>query len=72
VTPGNLPGGDLIASGLTDLEHGRETIPALLVSIGAPRLERLGLAVPAAIPEPEHRLYAMLAPRRSPFSAFTL
>ncbi len=65
--PTDLPGGDLIASGLDDLRCGLETIPALLVSIGAPRLGRLGLAVPA-IPEPEHRLYAVLA-REDPASA---
>lgn len=45
-----------------------ESIPALLVSIGAPRLRRLGLRVPRAIPEPEHRLYELLA-RQDPDSA---
>jgi hypothetical protein len=34
-----LPGADLIESGLNDLREGRETIAALLVAIGAPRLE---------------------------------
>ncbi len=57
----DLPGGDLIASGLDDLRRGLETVPALLVSIGAPRLRRLGYAVPGTISEPEQRLYAMLA-----------
>jgi hypothetical protein len=33
-----LPGGDLVSEGLDDLAHGRETIAALLVSIGAPLL----------------------------------
>ena len=48
--------------GLADLAQGRETTPALLVSIGAPRLRRLGLLVPeAVIPSPEHRLYERLA-----------
>lgn len=57
-----LPGGDLVQEGLVDLARGAETVPALLVSIGAPRLRRLGLAVPeAAIPSPEHRLYERLA-----------
>ncbi len=56
-----LPGGDLIATGLEDLEQGRETIPSLLVSIGAPRLRRLGYAVPRGLPQPEQRLYALLA-----------
>jgi hypothetical protein len=57
----DLPGGDLIATGLDDLGRGRVTIPALLVSIGAPRLRRLGYAVPEGIPLPEERLYALLA-----------
>ena len=57
----DLPGSDLIASGLDDLRRGLETVPSLLVSIGAPRLRRLGHAVPPGIPEPERRLYALLA-----------
>ena len=59
--PADLPGGDLIAGGLEDLRRGLETIPALLVSIGAPRLRRLGYAIPAAIDDPERRLYTLLA-----------
>ena len=38
-----LPGQDLIEAGLLDLQAGRETIEALLVAIGEPRLRRLGL-----------------------------
>lgn len=57
----HLPGGDLIATGLDDLRRGLETIPALLVSIGAPRLRRLGQAVPPGFSEPEQRLYRLLA-----------
>lgn len=57
-----FPGGDLVQEGLADLTHGVESIPALLVSIGAPRLRRIGLAIPAqVIPTPEHRLYERLA-----------
>jgi hypothetical protein len=55
-----LPGGDLIAAGLSDLEAGRETVPALLVAIGAPRLLQLGVRVPRSPDDPEHRLYALL------------
>ena len=56
------PGGDLVGEGMADLSQGRETIPAMLVSIGAPRLRRLGLAVPeVVISFPEHRLYERLA-----------
>ncbi len=57
----DFPGGDLIVTGLDDLARGHETIPSLLVSIGAPRLLRLGYSIPQGIPQPEHRLYAMLA-----------
>ena len=58
-----FPGGDLVQEGLADLSRGvEETIPALLVLIGAPRLRRIGLSVPeTAIPIPEHRLYEKLA-----------
>ncbi|MGH7629096.1 MAG: hypothetical protein ACREOF_06845 [Gemmatimonadales bacterium] len=61
MTATDLPGGDLIATGLDDLRCGLETIPALLVSIGAPRLRRLGYSFPLTIPDPEQRLYALLA-----------
>lgn len=55
------PGEDLILQGLEDLENGLETVPSLLVSIGAPRLKRTGLALPEnTFPDPEHRLYHLL------------
>lgn len=56
----SLPGSDLIAAGLGDLARGVESIPALLVSIGAPRLRRVGFELPAPIASPEHRLYQRL------------
>jgi hypothetical protein len=57
-----LPGADLIDAGVKDLRAGRETIPALLVAIGAPRLRRAGVEVPETHWEyPEHRLYDLLA-----------
>jgi hypothetical protein len=58
-----LPGGDLLLEGLADLRRGAETVPALLVAIGAPRLRRIGIDLPASHPfsDPEHRLYAQLA-----------
>ncbi len=55
-----LPGGDLIEQGLSDLAAGRESVPALLVSIGAPRLRQVGVEVVAPLPSPEHRLYLRL------------
>jgi len=57
-----LPGGDLIQAGIDDLARGVESIPALLVSIGADRLRRAGLTVPAPeLASPERRLYDRLA-----------
>jgi hypothetical protein len=57
-----FPGGDLVTAGLRDLADGRESVESLLVLIGAPRLRRAGLEVPAtAIERPEHRLYEALA-----------
>jgi hypothetical protein len=63
-----LPGRDLIDEGLSDLADGVETAAALLVSIGAPRLRRLGVPVPDPFPSSEHRLYALLS-RSDPDSA---
>jgi hypothetical protein len=46
-----------------------ESVPALLVAIGAPRLRRLGLTVPETkLADPEHRLYLELS-RSDPDSA---
>ncbi len=57
-----LPGGDLVGIGIDDLARGVESIPALLVSIGAERLRHAGLAVPGPVyPSPERRLYDRLA-----------
>src|SRR5260370_17744565 len=55
-----LPGGDLITAGLADLARGVESGPALLVSIGAPRLEPLGVQVERVLPDAERRLYEQL------------
>jgi hypothetical protein len=55
-----FPGGDLVAEGLRDLQTGVESTASLLVEIGAPRLRRLGIAVPPTRPDAEHRLYAVL------------
>jgi hypothetical protein len=58
----DLPGGDLVRTGREDLARGVESIPALLVSIGAERLRRAGLELPQrALAEPERRLYERLA-----------
>ena len=57
-----LPGEELISQGIEDLRQGRESVPALLVSIGAPRLRLLNLQLPEAVfLSPELRLYKRLA-----------
>ncbi len=57
-----LPGADLVRLGVADLARGVESIPALLVAIGAERLRHAGLELPAILPaSPERRLYDHLA-----------
>ena len=59
----NLPGADLIAAGIEDLESGTLSVHALLVLIGAPRMHSAGLDIPNCphAPDcPEHALYAAL------------
>ncbi len=64
-----LPGHELIQVGIEDLDRGIESVEALLVSVGAPRLRQLGLAVPNQVPaSPEHRLYEFLC-REDPDAA---
>jgi hypothetical protein len=58
-----LPGAELVERGLRDLEQELESPESLLVSIGAPRLRRLGFEVPKPFPQPEHRLYMLLRAR---------
>jgi hypothetical protein len=61
---GGLPGAELVQQGIEDLRSGRESLEALLVSVGAPRLRAIGVEMPAAIAEPEHKLYLTLARER--------
>lgn len=56
-----LPGGEIVAKGLADLAAGVESLEALLVSIGRPRLTMLGIDVPKPLLDAEHRLYEQLA-----------
>ena len=56
-----LPWADLVLSGLDDLARGIVSTASLLVSIGGPRLRRLGYAVPPGVADPEIRLYELLA-----------
>ena len=62
ITP-QLPGADLIETGLADLMAGSVTIESLLVSIAAPGLRDVGLAVDQPIADAELRLYALLSAR---------
>jgi len=55
-----LPGAEWIERGLADLAAGVESVPSLLVSIGAPRLAHLGLSIPGPLPGAEQRLYLLL------------
>ncbi|CAN5115685.1 hypothetical protein BH18ACT4_BH18ACT4_08260 [soil metagenome] len=57
----DLPGAELVAAGVHDLLQGDETVEALVVSVGAPRLRSLCFEIPATIADPEHRLYQVLA-----------
>ena len=59
------PGGDFIERGLKDLGERRESIDSLLVSIGAPRLRRLGFDIERPFSSAEHRLYELLAQEAS-------
>jgi len=56
-----LPGEDLIEIGIADLGRGVDSVEALLVSIGAPRLRRIGFDIPPTIASPETALYDRLA-----------
>ncbi len=56
-----LPGQDLVDRGLADLAAGIVSVESLLVSAGAPRLRAIGIDVPPAIPDPERKLYDLLA-----------
>ena len=60
----NLPGGDLIRTGLRDAAAGIESVEALLVEIAAARLRESGVPVPAMPPatlDAEIRLHRLLA-----------
>jgi hypothetical protein len=57
----DLPGSELVSKGIRDLGRGIESAEALLVSIGAPRLTRLGIELPSPFPMAERRLYELLS-----------
>ncbi len=57
----DLPGVEVVEQGIADLASRLDTVAALLVSIGAPRLRELGFDIPWSFDDPENRLYEALA-----------
>jgi hypothetical protein len=58
-----LPGAELVVRGLEELATGKVGEAACAVSIAAPRLELLGVRVPAPLDDPHTRLYQLLQAR---------
>lgn len=60
---GDLPAQNIIKQGLKAVEepNAKMDIPALLVSIGAPKLRSIGYKAAYPIPDPEKKLYSLLA-----------
>ncbi len=56
-----LPGADVVRAGLLDLAAGRESVASLLIQIGSPRLNWLGIALPKPNMDADRRLYRLLA-----------
>lgn len=58
----NLPGGEILTTGLQDLKCHRISVCALLTAIASPRLRQLGFEfeVPSLYSKPEHQLYGLL------------
>lgn len=69
--PNDLPGRELIVAGLDDLRAGRETVEAMLVATGAPRLRSCGIDVPGPdLPDSGIRMYRLLG-ERDPVGAYS-
>jgi hypothetical protein len=65
----HLPGGELLADGLRDLEAGVRSVCSLLVLIAEPRLTRCGIQIPRGVSPsdlPEHELYDLLLAEHGP------
>ncbi|HEY0930773.1 MAG TPA: hypothetical protein VGE27_12705 [Gemmatimonas sp.] len=56
----DLPGVEIVRAGLRDLAGQQHSVDALLVSMAAPRLRRLGIRVPVGVPHPEDALFVLL------------
>jgi hypothetical protein len=62
--PDGLPGSELMVAGLDDLRAGRDTVEAMLVATGAPRLRACGIDVPGGDrPDSGLRMYRLLGER---------
>jgi len=59
-TASDLPGVEIIRTGLRALSRRESSIDALLVSIAAPRLRQLGIRVPEGLTNPEEALFDRL------------
>ena len=57
----DLPGADLVSSGIEALRRGELTVEALLVAVGRRRLRTAGLPVPETQPLPESPELALYA-----------
>lgn len=57
----DLPGADLVEAGIRDLAQNKISVESLLVSIGAPRLRKIGFVITDPIQSPNIRLYELLA-----------
>ncbi len=64
--PPDLPGADLIASGIEALQRGEPSVEALLVMVGESRMRAAGLELPECPPlphSPEIALYNAIGAR---------
>ncbi len=59
----DLPGGDVVDTGLSDLLDAKESVESLLVSLAAARLRRELVPLGRTLADPETRLYHLLAAR---------
>lgn len=56
----DLPGADLVDHGIRDLDAGRRTVEAFLVSRATVRLRACGITVTEPLPDADRELYRLL------------
>ena len=54
-----IPGHELVNQGMVDLRNGELTVEALLVAVGEPRLQALGISLPKLANMPHNREIAL-------------